>query len=110
MATGAYATGKDVVNGNWGQAAVDLTGTLLGGAGLVEDIGAKLTMSAAREAWDEGLPVLDLARAAERTESWGGWLEKVAAGLAVVGDLTDRFGVFEGDPESEAGGPDAGFC
>ena len=67
-------------------------------------------MSAPREAWDEGLRVVDLARAAEQTESCGGRLDMMAAGVGVVGDLTDRYGVFEGDPESEASGPDAGSC
>ena len=41
LATGAFATGKDLGNGNYAQALVDGAGTLLGGAGLAEDLLAR---------------------------------------------------------------------
>ena len=61
---------------------MDSVGTVLGGAGFVEDIGAKLAMKKAQYAWDNGLPVLDLAREAEELEGTGSLLDRWAAGFA----------------------------
>ena len=94
VATGALATGKDIGEGNYGQAVIDGFGTLVGGAGFVEDMAARVAMRAAQVAWDTGEPVVDLARLAEEFELSGSQLDRVAAVLAILGVATDRSGLF----------------
>ena len=95
VATGAFATGKDLGNGNYVQALVDGAGTLLGGAGLAEDLLARGLMGAARTAWDSGMPVIDLAKGADAAERVGGLLDKTAAGVAIFGAYSDHQKLFE---------------
>jgi RHS repeat-associated protein len=107
VATGIIATGHDISEGNYGQAVVDGAGTMLGGAGMVEDVGARLLQSAARDAWDAGEPVLDLARQSEQWEARGALTDRVGAGAAIFGDWTDHekfFGSDDAPPAYDDGG------
>jgi RHS repeat-associated protein len=90
VVTGAIATADDVSHGEYLQAALDALGTLIGGAGLYNDVRAAMAMRAAQEAWDAGEAVLTLAKSAASAEEIGAMLDKVSAAIADLSLLVPK--------------------
>ena len=75
----------------------DVKGVLVGRAGF----GAYHRGPSARQAWDDGEPVLAFAQESSQWEDTGGTLDRVAGGLAIAGSVTGHAGLFD---SAETGG------